>query len=77
MYEEMGRTINIDVETDSTAAIGMCSRKGVGKTRDIQVRWLWIQDATRDKVVCLRKVKGTENEADTGAKDLDGPRHQR
>ena len=32
MYEEMGRTINIDVETDSTAAMGMCSRTGVGKT---------------------------------------------
>ena len=28
MHEGMGRTINIDVETDSTAAIGMC----VGKT---------------------------------------------
>ena len=47
----VGRTINIDVETDSTAAIGMCSRTGVGKTRHIQVRWLWIQDANRDKVV--------------------------
>ena len=23
MYEEMGRTVNVDVETDSTAAIGM------------------------------------------------------
>ena len=54
----------IDVETDSTAAIGMCSRTGVGKTRHIQVRWLWIQDAIRDKVVRLRKVKGTDNEAD-------------
>ena len=57
MYEEMGRTI--DVETDSTAAIGMCSRTGVGKTRHIQVRWLWIQDAIRGKVVRLRKVKDT------------------
>ena len=56
MYEEMGRTIDIDVETDSTAAIGMCSRTGVGKTRHIRVRWLWIQDAIRDKVVRLRKV---------------------
>ena len=25
IYEEMGRTHNVDVETDSTAAIGMCS----------------------------------------------------
>ena len=76
-YEEMGRTINIDVETDSTAAIGMCSRTGVGKTRHIQVRWLWIQDAIRDKVVRLRQVRGTDNEADMGTKDLDGPTHQR
>ena len=35
MYEEMGRTINVDVETDSTAAIGMCSRTAVKKTPDI------------------------------------------
>ena len=47
---------NIDVESDSTAAIGMCSRTGVEKTRHIQVRWLWIQDAIRDKVVRLRKA---------------------
>ena len=33
MYEEMGRNINIDVETNSTAAIGMCSRTGVVMTR--------------------------------------------
>ena len=46
----------------------MCSRTRVGKTRHIQVRWLWIQDAIRDKVVRLRKVKGIENEADMGTK---------
>ena len=77
MYEEMGRNINIDVETDSTTAIGMCSRTGVGKTRHMQVRWLWIQDAIREKVVRLRKVSGTENVADMGTKYLDGPTHQR
>ena len=60
MYEEMGRTINIDVATDSTAATGMCCQTGVGKTRHIHVRWLWIQDAIRD----LREVRGTDNEAD-------------
>ena len=66
MYEEMGRTVNIDGETDSTAAIGMCPRTGVGKTRHIQVRWLWIQDAIRDRVVRLRQVKCIENEAGMG-----------
>ena len=65
------------METDSTAAIGMCSRTGVGKTRHIQVRWLCFQDAIRDKVVRLKKVKGTENEADMGTKDLDELTHER
>ena len=72
MYEEMGRNINIDVETGSTAAIWMCSRTSVGKTRHIQVRWLWIQDAIRDKVFRLRKVSGTEIVADVGTEYLDG-----
>ena len=43
-------------------------------------RWkdqLWIQDATRDKVVRVGKVRGIDNEADMGTKDLDGPTHQR
>ena len=67
------RTINIEIETDSTAEIGMCSRTFVGKTRHIQVRWPWIQDAIRDKVVRLKKVNGTVNEANMGTKDFDGP----
>ena len=33
--------------------------------------------AIRDKVVRLREVRGTDNEADMGTKDLDGPTHQR
>ena len=57
MYEEeLERTIEVDVETDFTAAIGMCSRTGVGKSKDIQLRWLWIQDAICYKVVRLKKV---------------------
>ena len=36
-----------------------------------------ILDPTRDKVVRLRKVKSTDNEVDTGTKDLDGPIWQR
>ena len=77
MYEETGRNIIPEVETDSTAAIGMCFRTGVGRTRRIQVGLLWIQDAIRDKVVRLKKVKGTENEADMGTKYLDGSTPQR
>ena len=47
----------------STAVIGMRSRIGLGRTRHIQVWWLWIQDGFRDKVVRLKKVDCLENEA--------------
>ena len=76
MYEEMVRTINVDVETDSTAVIGMCSRTGVGKTRHIQVRWLWIQDAIRDKVVRLKNLNGFFTRPTWEPKNLDGLTHQ-
>ena len=55
----------------------MCSRTGVGQTRHIPSSLAVDQDAIRDKVVRLEKVNGTENEADMGTKDLDGPTHQR
>ena len=77
MFEEMGRNIIPEVETDSTAAIRMCSRTGVGRTIRIYVGLLWIQDAIRDKVVRLKKVSGTENGADMGTKNLDGSTPQR
>ena len=67
----MGRTINTDVRS------GCVPERALERPGHIQVRWLWIQHATRDKVVHLRKVKGTDSEADIGTKDLDGPTHQR
>ena len=55
--------------------MGCVPERAFGRTR-LQVRRLWIQGAIYDKVVRL-KVKGTDNEADMGTKDLDRPTHQR
>ena len=77
LYQEMGKEISVQVNTDSSAAMAACSRSGVGKMRHIQLRWLWVQDAVRDKTIVLKKVKGTDNVSDMGTKALDGPTHQR
>ena len=54
----------IHLYTDSSAAMGMVARKGMAKVRHIEVGELWIQDAVRNKVLIVNKVKGDDNPAD-------------
>ena len=57
---------------DSTAAIGICGRDGLGKLRHIDTQCLWTQQWLRDKTVELRKVRGDSNPADIFTKHLIG-----
>ena len=52
------------VWTDLIAAIGVCSRQGLGKLRHLDTHTLWVQQAVRTGRVDLRKVSGEENPAD-------------
>ena len=44
--------------TDSSAAVGICRRAGIGRVRHLAVGQLWIQELVRDEVVDLFKVNG-------------------
>ena len=55
---------DIHLCTDSSAAMGMVARKGMGKDRHIEVGELWFQDAVRNNVLTVNKVKGDDNPAD-------------
>ena len=58
--------------------MGMVARKGMGKLRHIEVGELWIQDAVRNKVLTVNKVKGEDNPADILTKYIEeGQIHQR
>ena len=48
----------VTVGSDSSAAIGISSRSGVGKVRHIATRYLWVQDAVREKQIMLKKIPG-------------------
>ena len=52
---------DIHLYIDSSAAMGMVARKGMDKSRHIEVSELWIQDAVRNKVLTVNKVKGDDN----------------
>ena len=50
--------IGITVLIDASAAKGICSRRGLGKLRHIEVSLLWVQEKVRDKTIDLQKVPG-------------------
>ena len=50
--------------TDSNAAKGTCGRKGLGKLRHMETKWLWVQDVVRNGRIKVKKVAGESNPAD-------------
>ena len=50
--------------TDSSAARAIASRRGLGRTRHLEVWRIWIQDAIEGKKVQIKRVDGLENPAD-------------
>ena len=64
LLRDLGIDVGLRVWTDSSAAIGICSRQGLGKLRHLDTHTLWVQQAVRSKRVDLRKVAGEVNPAD-------------
>ena len=65
---DLGHSVPLRVWTDSSAAIGISSRQGLGKLRHLDTHTLWIQQAVRAGQVDLRKVDGEVNPADVFTK---------
>ena len=59
-----------EIFVDSSAAIGVASRKGSGKLRHVRVGDLWIQELVEEEEVMLRKIQGSQNIADAFTKYL-------
>jgi hypothetical protein len=67
---DLGVELQPEVHADSSAAIGICRRSGIGKVRHLAVSQLWVQDLVRSRECSLHKVLGTENPADLMTKPL-------
>ena len=70
---DMGIELKGRVHTDSTAARGICNRRGLGKIRHIQIQYLWVQERLQSGDFQLFKVPGKENPGDLMTKYLDAP----
>ena len=67
---DLGWEVRVRCWVDSSAAKAMASRSGLGKTRHIEVRYLWVQEVARRKYVQIRKIAGTSNISDILTKPL-------
>jgi hypothetical protein len=72
LMEDMGFEMCIRLKSDSSSGRSISLRKGCGKVRHLQVKYLWIQSEVFDKALKIDKVLGTENPADVGTKYLMG-----
>ena len=59
MARDFGMELEGTLHTDSTAAIGMTYRVGLGKVRHVRVQYLWLQERVAHKELGLAKVLGT------------------
>ena len=64
MAEDMGESLRAVVRSDSSAALAISQRVGLGKVRHREVQYLSIQERHSNKQLDLRKVKGEQNPAD-------------
>ena len=65
-----GLCCKLRVNMDSSAAIGICKRTGVGKVRHLDTRLLLLQERVQCGTIKVVKVAGAENPADLMTKHL-------
>ena len=64
MAADLGEELAVRVWTDSTAGRAVAGRKGLGKLRHLETKYLWVQDLVRSGRLEVRRVSGERNLAD-------------
>ena len=67
---DFGLKLAVQVWTDSSAALGISMRSGLGKPWHLETRTLWMQDKVRTRAIQVRKVRGDVDPADLFTKHL-------
>ena len=70
LARDLGIEATIRIRTDSTAAVGICSRTGIGKVRHLATGQLWVQERLRSGAFRLFKHPGVDNPSDLCTKHV-------
>ena len=61
MLADLGVTTQVRVWTVSNAAKATASRRGLGKTRHVELTYLWLQEMTKSGRAKMRRIPGEQN----------------
>ena len=70
LARDMGLELSLVVVVDSSAAVGMVNRSGVGRVRHLDVKDLWVQERVKRGFFTIVRVLGDSNPADVATKPL-------
>lgn len=74
VVQDLGFECALRLRLDSSAAIGICRRTGVGRVCRLNTWLMWIQEQVRDGGLEVVKIAGPENPADLMTKLLGADR---
>jgi hypothetical protein len=61
---DLGVMLHVVLFVDSSTAQSISSRSGIGRTKHVEVKYLWVQEVVRQCRVSVVRVAGTNNPAD-------------
>ncbi len=69
-YADLGIKLDVRLESYSSSAKSFTSRRGLGKQRHVQVRYLWIQERVACKHLVVKKIWSEDNVSDMLTKSV-------
>eukprot|EP00971_Amphidinium_carterae_P104192 2063436-Amphidinium_carterae.1 len=69
--KELGMSLSLHLETDSSASYGTCKRRGHGKLKHMEIKYLWLQQAVYAGRLSIQKIPRSENRSDLFTKACD------
>jgi hypothetical protein len=64
LIRDMGQDFQGEIYSDSTAALGIAQRQGIGKLRHVRCQALWVQEVRSEGRLNYKKVLGSRNPSD-------------
>ena len=71
MLADFGMGADLVVRTDSSSGLAVGSRRGLGRLRHVQTRFMWVQQRVQEGDLRLKKEPGDTNVSDALTKPLD------
>ena len=72
LLKDMGCVLEGEIYSDSSAALGIAQRQGIGKLRHVRTQALWVQEVKNEGRIGYKKVLGSRNPADALTKYVPG-----